>query len=82
MKGTAQTDELDTGDSAIKEELKQAALKGGALVFGVADASAFTAAAEGYRPTDILPRPDPLWSLVVRNHVPETGRAPTTSTWN
>ena len=33
MKDTAQTDELDTGDSAIKEELKQAALKGGALVF-------------------------------------------------
>lgn len=55
MKGTAQTDELDTGDSAIKEELKQTALKGGALVFGVADASAFTAAAEGYRPTDIWP---------------------------
>ena len=56
MKGTAQTDELDTGNSAIKEELKQAALKAGALVFGVADASAFTAAAEGYRPTAILPR--------------------------
>ena len=55
MKGTAQTDELDTDNSGIKEELKQAALKAGALVFGVADASAFTAAAEGYRPTDILP---------------------------
>ena len=36
MKGTAQTDELDTDNSGIKEELKQVALKAGALVFGVA----------------------------------------------
>jgi hypothetical protein len=45
----------EAGDAAVKEELKQMALQGGALVFGVADATAFSAAPEGYRPADILP---------------------------
>lgn len=38
-----------------KEELEAFAKKGGALVFGVADAQAFDAAQEGHRPNDFLP---------------------------
>lgn len=39
----------------IKGELIEFAKKGGALVVGIADAAAFTAAPEGHRPTDFLP---------------------------
>jgi epoxyqueuosine reductase QueG len=42
--------------ATAKEELRKEALRGGALVCGVADAEAFTAAAEGERPGDLLPR--------------------------
>ena len=42
-------------DSNIKEDLRAFALKSGALVLGVADAGAFTAAPEGKRPADYLP---------------------------
>ena len=38
-----------------KSEIEKAALKAGALTFGVADAKAFTAAPEGQRPDDLLP---------------------------
>jgi epoxyqueuosine reductase QueG len=41
--------------AAAKEELRKEALRGGALVCGVADAAAFTAAPEGHRPGDLLP---------------------------
>ena len=41
--------------SNIKEDLRAFALRSGALVMGVADAEAFTAAPEGKRPTDYLP---------------------------
>jgi len=44
----------ETG-SNIKEDLRSFTMKGGALVMGVADAEAFTAAPEGKRPTDYLP---------------------------
>ena len=49
------SEQPDAGDAAVKRELEQMALQGGALVFGIADAAAFTAAPEGYRPADILP---------------------------
>jgi epoxyqueuosine reductase QueG len=42
--------------AAAKEELRKEALRGGAVVCGVAEAEAFTAAPEGYRPGDLLPR--------------------------
>ncbi|MEM8813432.1 MAG: hypothetical protein AAGF59_12500 [Pseudomonadota bacterium] len=38
-----------------KKALSEAAERGGALAFGVADASAFGAAAPGHRPDDLLP---------------------------
>jgi len=41
---------------AAKTELAAISRKSGALVSGVADAAAFTAAPEGRRPTDILPK--------------------------
>ncbi len=40
---------------SYKNELIAQAKKGGALVAGVADATAFTAAPDGHRPTDLLP---------------------------
>ena len=40
---------------ACRRELDEAAKKAGALVTGVADAAAFTAAMEGQRPTELLP---------------------------
>ena len=51
----AKNKEPEAGGVELKEELKQMAMQGGALVFGVADATAFGAAPEGYRPVDILP---------------------------
>lgn len=51
-------DPVDTGDARAdrtRQALEAAALKAGALVFGVADAAAFQAAAAGYRPEDLLP---------------------------
>jgi epoxyqueuosine reductase QueG len=42
--------------AAAKDELRKEALRGGAVVCGVADAAAFTAAPEGHRPGDLLPR--------------------------
>jgi epoxyqueuosine reductase QueG len=49
------TGSVEAGGAELKSELQQMALQGGALVFGVADAAAFSAAPEGYRPADILP---------------------------
>ena len=40
----------------LRQEVENFATKGGALVVGVADPEAFTAAPEGYRPRDLLPR--------------------------
>ena len=44
-----------TDPAAIRKEIETVAKKGGAVVMGVADAEAFTAAQEGHRPTDFLP---------------------------
>ena len=41
--------------SSTREELATLATKSGALTFGVAAADAFTAAADGHRPADLLP---------------------------
>ena len=41
--------------SSTREELAALATKSGALTFGVAAAEAFTAAADGHRPADLLP---------------------------
>lgn len=49
-------DENSARDEADRRgELEALARKGGALAFGIADAQAFTAAADGHRPTDLLP---------------------------
>jgi len=50
----AETPEPTAADA--KRQLIDFALKGGALTAGVADATAFTAAPEGHRPTDLLPK--------------------------
>ena len=49
--------DLDTKQDVheIYSVIEQAAKKGGALVFGVADASKFEAAPSGYQPNDLLP---------------------------
>ena len=55
---TAEAASLDTPSAPnqdVKDALRAQALKAGALVFGVADADAFGAAADGHRPTDLLP---------------------------
>ena len=39
----------------LKEDLENFAKEGGALLVGVADPEAFTAAPEGFRPRDLLP---------------------------
>ena len=41
---------------ACRQELDKLARKGGAVITGVADATAFTASPEGQRPTDLLPK--------------------------
>ncbi len=42
--------------STCRQELDNLARKGGAVITGVADATAFTDSAEGQRPTDLLPK--------------------------
>jgi len=56
---------------AAKSELATIARKSGALVSGVADAAAFTAAPEGRRPADILPRARSV--LVIGGAQPRAG---------
>jgi hypothetical protein len=53
MKRAEDTGQL--GGEQVKERLRELAGAGGALVFGVAEANAFKAAPEGYRPEDVLP---------------------------
>ena len=55
----------------IKAELGELAGKRGALVYGVADAAAFTAAQQGYRPNDILPNAKSV--LVIGGARPRAG---------
>ena len=54
-----------------KEELIAYALKSGALVAGVADAQAFTAAPQEYRPNDLLPKATSV--LVIGGAQPRAG---------
>ena len=42
--------------STYRQELDKLSRKGGAVITGVADATAFTDSPEGQRPTDLLPK--------------------------
>ena len=55
----------------IRQSLEVAAQKGGALVFGVADANAFSAAGVGHRPSDLLPNAKSV--IVVGGAKPRAG---------
>jgi len=55
MSAPAPHDIEGTRDERLKTRIENAARKGGALAFGVADAEAFGAAPEGHRPADLLP---------------------------
>lgn len=55
----------------IKEELRTSAIKGGALILGVADAAAFDAALDGHRPADYLPNAKSV--IVVGGAQPRAG---------
>ncbi|MEM7426205.1 MAG: hypothetical protein AAF441_08915 [Pseudomonadota bacterium] len=55
MTAPAARDLEDARRQKLKAQIEDTARKGGALVFGVADASSFDAAPEGHRPEDLLP---------------------------
>lgn len=53
MTSTAST--VRSANQEQKDSIRSAAVKGGALTFGVADPKDFSAAPDGHRPTDLLP---------------------------
>ena len=66
---------------SYKDELIEQAKRGGALVAGVADATAFDMAPEGHRPDDLLPGAKAVFVIGGAQPRPPIGEAPIRSTW-
>lgn len=71
MNSQASPSKNRSDNASYKDQIEAAARKGGALTFGVADATAFTAAAHGHRPEDLLP--DACSVIVLGGAKPRSG---------